>query len=32
MSARARIVAGHYDRADVRDRLIDSLMDELAKS
>jgi hypothetical protein len=27
--ARARIAAGYYDRTEVRERLLDTLMDEL---
>jgi hypothetical protein len=29
MATRARIAAGHYDRADVRERLLDAILDEL---
>ena len=29
MAARARIAAGFYDRADVREKLLDAILDEL---
>ena len=32
IAARARIAAGHYDRDDVKDRLIESVMRELDRS
>jgi hypothetical protein len=28
---RSRIASGYYDRAEVRERLLDTLMDELAR-
>lgn len=30
-AARARIAAGFYDRADVREKLLDALLDELTE-
>lgn len=30
-AVRARIAAGYYDRANVRDRLLDALLDELTE-
>jgi hypothetical protein len=31
-AARARIAAGYYDRENVRERLLDALLDELTES
>ncbi len=31
-AARARIAAGFYDRADVREKLLDAILDELTDS
>lgn len=30
-TARARVAAGWYDRADVKDRLVDALLEELRR-